>query len=203
MPRIWEQQTRVIELPHTGMAVQTDLADAATNPHPFNKWEEAHRLALWALSHDYGRKELSFSGPLYSRMKIQGHEAIMNFKYDDEDLLARNGGPLKGFAIAGEDRKWYPAQARVEKQVYYNYFGEPSSQPRPAQDGAEKKQPVNRSFHGRHVLCRVFVSASEVSNPVAVRYAFTEWPDCNLVNGSGLPASPFRTDDWPLTPEEK
>jgi len=38
-----------------------------------------------------------------------------------------------------------------------------------------------------------------VPNPVAVRYAWADNPACNLANGAGLPASPFRTDDWPWT----
>jgi hypothetical protein len=42
----------------------------------------------------------------------------------------------------------------------------------------------------------VVISSSEVSRPVAVRYAWSADPDCNLFNEAGLPASPFRTDDW-------
>jgi sialate O-acetylesterase len=41
------------------------------------------------------------------------------------------------------------------------------------------------------------VSASGVSQPVAVRYAWASYPFCNLYNGAGLPAGPFRTDDFP------
>ena len=43
----------------------------------------------------------------------------------------------------------------------------------------------------------VIVSSDQVKRPVAVRYAWGDSPECNLVNGVGLPASPFRTDDWP------
>jgi sialate O-acetylesterase len=42
------------------------------------------------------------------------------------------------------------------------------------------------------------VSSAEVAQPVAVRYAWKDWPDYSLANGAGLPASPFRTDDWPV-----
>ncbi|WP_291861928.1 sialate O-acetylesterase [Marinilabilia sp.] len=45
----------------------------------------------------------------------------------------------------------------------------------------------------------VIVQADEVSNPVAVRYAWANNPDCNLINKEGLPAVPFRTDHWPAT----
>ncbi|MDB5014051.1 MAG: 9-O-acetylesterase [Daejeonella sp.] len=43
---------------------------------------------------------------------------------------------------------------------------------------------------------QIIVSSDEVANPVAVRYAWANNPVCNLINGAGLPASPFRTDDW-------
>jgi sialate O-acetylesterase len=50
----------------------------------------------------------------------------------------------------------------------------------------------------------VVVSHPEVPNPVAVRYAWANNPECNLYNGAGLPAVPFRTDDWPgITVEAK
>ncbi|MEW6193559.1 MAG: sialate O-acetylesterase [Bacteroidota bacterium] len=44
----------------------------------------------------------------------------------------------------------------------------------------------------------VIVSSSEVPRPAAVRYAWSINPVCNLYNSAGLPASPFRTDDWPV-----
>ena len=50
---------------------------------------------------------------------------------------------------------------------------------------------------------RVFVSSSEVSKPVAVRYAWAKYPTCNLYNKEGLPATPFRTDDWPGVTQSK
>ncbi|MEA4975656.1 MAG: sialate O-acetylesterase [Paludibacter sp.] len=46
------------------------------------------------------------------------------------------------------------------------------------------------------VANEVIVSCKEVENPVAVRYAWAANPVCNLINTEGLPASPFRTDDW-------
>jgi len=45
---------------------------------------------------------------------------------------------------------------------------------------------------------KVIVSSPDVPQPVAVRYAWSENPDCNPYNGAGLPASPFRTDAWPV-----
>lgn len=49
----------------------------------------------------------------------------------------------------------------------------------------------------------VVVSSPEVPHPIAIRYAWSDNPKCNLVNGDGLPAGPFRTDDWPLTTEHR
>jgi sialate O-acetylesterase len=49
----------------------------------------------------------------------------------------------------------------------------------------------------------VKVWSPQVSHPVAVRYAWANSPTCNLYNGSGLPAAPFRTDDFPLTTQNK
>ena len=47
------------------------------------------------------------------------------------------------------------------------------------------------------------VTAAEVSKPVALRYAFLNFPECTIYNGAGLPALPFRTDDWPVRPLEQ
>ena len=49
---------------------------------------------------------------------------------------------------------------------------------------------------------KVIVSSADVEQPVAVRYAWSNFPMCNLKNGAGLPASPFRTDDWPTGPPQ-
>ena len=50
---------------------------------------------------------------------------------------------------------------------------------------------------------RVVIWSREVTEPVAVRYAWTSDPQCNLYNREGLPASPFRTDDWPIPAPEQ
>ena len=53
-----------------------------------------------------------------------------------------------------------------------------------------------RTLRKLDVKAKVIVSSAEVPKPVAVRYAWQDWPECNLVNAAGLPASPFRTDEW-------
>jgi sialate O-acetylesterase len=171
--RVRMAQSRCLTIPHTGMAVAIDLADA-DNPddiHPKNKQDVGERLARWALAKDYGRKDVVCSGPLYKEMKVEGDRIRIVFdstgsgltaasKIGRAPILADPQGRLQGFAIAGEDRKWVWADATI--------------------DGAS-----------------VLVASPAVPKPVAVRYAFTMNPaKANLYNKDGLPASPFRTDDW-------
>ncbi len=153
-----EAQLMTLALPNTGMAVIIDIGEA-NDIHPKNKQDVGKRLALWALARSYG-KELVCSGPIYKSMKIEGEKIILHFDHVGVGLVAGPDEPLKGFAIAGADRKFVWADAKI--------------------DGDS-----------------VVVSSDEVSAPVAVRYAWADNPVCNLYNKEGLPASPFRTDDWP------
>ncbi len=153
-----EAQLMTLDLPNTGMAVIIDIGDAE-DIHPKNKQDVGKRLALWALARSYG-KRLVYSGPLYKSMEIKGNEIILSFKHVGGGLVAGGDGPLKGFAIAGADRKFVWADAKIDDD-------------------------------------KVVVGSGEVSEPVAVRYAWADNPVCNLYNKEGLPASPFRTDDWP------
>jgi len=45
----------------------------------------------------------------------------------------------------------------------------------------------------------VEVSSAQVKKPVAVRYGWVNFPLCNLYGGNGMPATPFRTDDFPMS----
>jgi sialate O-acetylesterase len=151
-----EAQRMTLAERQTGMAVTIDIGEA-DDIHPRNKQDVGHRLALQALARTYGRKVV-FSGPSFRKMEVSGAEARLSF--DHAEGLAARGETLRGFAVAGEDRHFVWAQARIDGQA-------------------------------------VVVSSPEVEKPVAVRYGWADNPDCNLVNGAGLPASPFRTDDWP------
>jgi len=153
-----EAQLMALQLPSTGMAVAIDIGNPK-DIHPRNKQEVGRRLALTALAKVYG-KNIEYSGPMYRGMSIEGGAIRLRFDHVDGGLLAMGGGPLKGFTIAGEDRKFVPAEAVIEGET-------------------------------------VVVRSPEVAHPVAVRYAWAINPTCNLYNKAGLPASPFRTDDWP------
>lgn len=154
-----EAQTMTLSLPNTGMAVTTDIGNAK-DIHPRNKQDVGKRLALVALHHTYG-KQVEFSGPVYQSMKLTGKEVAVSFTHDEGLRTRGQADMLAGFEIAGEDHKFYRANARIQ---------------------------------GRQVI----LTAPEVTVPVAVRYA---WADdagvANLFNQSGLPAVPFRTDNWP------
>jgi sialate O-acetylesterase len=155
-----EAQLMTLSLPNTGMAVTIDIGEA-NDIHPKNKLDAGKRLALAARHAAYGEKDVVFSGPAYRKdsLQVDGRKARVRFDHVGGGLVAR-GGKLKGFAIAGKDRKFVWATARIEGDS-------------------------------------VFVSSREVAEPVAVRYGWANNPDCNLYNEEGLPASPFRTDDWP------
>jgi sialate O-acetylesterase len=109
-----EAQTLTANQPHNGQALAIDLADA-DNPgdiHPRNKQDVGHRLELVALAKSYG-KSVDYSGPEYVSSKVNGHEVHLKFKFAD-GMSAKGGEPLKGFQIAGEDKKWHWADAKIE-----------------------------------------------------------------------------------------
>jgi sialate O-acetylesterase len=153
-----EAQLMALELPATGLAVTIDIGDT-WDIHPKNKQDVGHRLALWALGTTYG-KDLVYSGPLYESMAKDGTRVRVKFKHTGSGLVAKGKEELKGFAVAGVDKKFYWAEAKIEDDT-------------------------------------VLVWSDKVPEPVAVRYAWASNPGCNLYNKEGLPASPFRTDDWP------
>ena len=155
-PLVREAMLKTLALPKTGMAITIDIGEEK-DIHPKNKQDVGRRLAAWALGTVYGQK-VSTSGPLPGGHQVRGSEVVLSFRHTDGGLTAK-GGELKGFVIAGADKQWKPATARIEGD-------------------------------------KVIVSSADVKQPLAARYAWENWPTCNLYNGTGLPASPFRTDDW-------
>ncbi len=155
-PAVREAMLKTLALKDTGMAITIDIGEEK-DIHPKNKQDVGRRLAAWALGTVYGQK-VATSGPLPAGHQVRGSEVLLSFKHTDGGLVAK-GGELKGFVVAGEDKQWKSARARIEGD-------------------------------------KVIVSSADVKQPVAARYAWENWPTCNLYNGAGLPASPFRTDDW-------
>jgi len=114
LPALWEAQVATLKIPHTGMAVVTDLVDNIKDIHPQNKLDVGNRLALWALAKTYGKKDLVYSGPLYKSMKIEGNKIRLEFAHVGGGLMSRDGKPLSEFEVAGEDGKFVPAEAVID-----------------------------------------------------------------------------------------
>ena len=168
--------TRAID--QCGMACIIDLGEAE-DVHPVRKREVGERLARLALANDYGKKIVA-DGPRFESCQVQNGRIVISFtdvagglriipsgdfaeaRYGtlNERVQKAESGVLSGFQIAGPDKVWHWAEARIEGD-------------------------------------KVVVSSPEVPQPLAVRYAWSVNPVCNLFNSEGLPAWPFRTDDWP------
>ena len=102
-------------IPNSGMAVTMDIATIG-NIHPPDKISIGNRLALWAFAKDYGVKGITFSGPLYKSMKIEGSAIRISFDYAKNGLEAK-GGALTYFEIAGSDGKFVPAIAMIQRNT--------------------------------------------------------------------------------------
>lgn len=161
LAELWEAQLQTLRLPNTGMAVITDIGNIK-DIHPTNKQEVGRRLALWALAKIHG-KQVVYSGPLYESCVVEGNKIRIKFQHADDGLVCK-GDRLTHFTIAGEDKKFVPAEAVI--------------------DGST-----------------VVVSSPQVAKPVAVRFAWEDTAEPNLFNKAGLPASPFRTDQFPMVTE--
>jgi sialate O-acetylesterase len=154
-----EAQLKTLSVPNTAMAVTIDIGEW-NDIHPLDKLDVGRRLALAAEHLAYGDKSVVDSGPVFESMNIKGNKAVLSFTHTGGGLESKGGGGLLSFAIAGVDRKFVWANARIEKN-------------------------------------QVVVWNATVPHPVAVRYAWADNPEgANLRNKEGLPASPFRTDDW-------
>ncbi len=166
-----ESQGATLSVSNTAQAVIIDIGEAE-DIHPKNKQDVGYRLGLAARALAYG-EDIVYSGPEYRDHSVDGGRVLLGFDHVGGGLTAverpteapraeghASADRLTGFAIAGADRKFVWADARI--------LGD-----------------------------QVIVSSPRVPRPVAVRYAWADNPDtANLFNVEGLPASPFRTDNW-------
>ena len=108
-----ESQAAALALPHTGMATAIDVGDAV-DIHPRDKRTLGHRLAALAL-HELGLRATPASGPRLIGHEARGGTFHLRFGGAAGGLhTARAGEPLRGFFLAGADRRWMPAEARFE-----------------------------------------------------------------------------------------
>jgi sialate O-acetylesterase len=164
-----EAQLKTLSLTNTGMAVIIDVGEPTTI-HPHDKVDVGLRLALAAKHLAYGQN-LVYSGPIYDSMKVEGNKIRLTFK-DTGSGLQMSAPPWTPTGV--------PAPAPTELTGF-------------AVAGADKNWVwAKAQIDGNTVV----VSSDQVASPVAVRYGWANNPPCNLYNKEGLPASPFRTDDW-------
>ncbi|WP_315814677.1 sialate O-acetylesterase [Paraflavitalea speifideaquila] len=158
VPYLREAQDKAQTLiSNSGMVVCMDAGDQRTI-HPANKLIVSKRLAYWALANTYDREGIVYQGPVYKSMKIVADTAKIAFN-NAPNGLTTYGKDLVNFEVAGSDKVFYPANAKITNEGIYLF-------------------------------------SPQVKGPAAVRYAFKDWPEGELFNTDGLPAAPFRTDDW-------
>ena len=106
-----EAQTMTLKLPKTGMTVTTDIGNP-DDIHPTNKQDVGKRLALNALKVAYNHSK-TVQSPMYKSVQFTDNKSIVTFENLGSNLMIK-GSELKGFEIAGADKKFYYAQAKIE-----------------------------------------------------------------------------------------
>lgn len=106
-----ESQTLALKLPNTGQAVITDLGEAH-DIHPKDKQNVAKRLARWALAKDY-KYEIVHRSPQFKASQRNGSKLILHFEYVGGGLDTFDVRTPIGFTIAGEDKIFHPAKAKI------------------------------------------------------------------------------------------
>jgi sialate O-acetylesterase len=161
-----EAQLKTLGIQATGMAVITDIGDSA-DIHPTNKKDVGIRLSLAARKIAY-TEQLVYSGPIFKRMKVKGNVIEISFDHVGAGLIGhRPGNDQTTPAI--ETLKGFGIAGADGKFVW-----------------------AEAHIEGDKVL----VTAKGIENPVALRYNWADNPLGTLYNKEGLPASPFRTDDF-------
>ena len=168
---VWvrDAQTRCLEIPHTGQAITIDAGEEK-DIHPRNKFIVGNRLALWALANDYG-KNVTFASPVMKSVQYMEGKAIVRFDNVDQGLMVGKLNDRQVDRVENGELKRFAIAGQDRKFCW----------------GTARIVDNNT----------VEIESPNVPEPVAVRYAWQMNPEgCNLYNSAGLPATPFRTDDW-------
>jgi len=180
-----EAQSMALKLPNTGQSVLIDVGEKG-DIHPRNKQTPGDRLAIIALANKYGRK-IPFSGPVFQSKKIEGDKIRLKFSHTDGGLVAK---PLPDtINVKSMDKK--TGKGITEPLVRKS----PNSELEGFAIRGEDKTWVwaDAKIDGDSVV----VWSDKVPKPLDVRYAWADYPVCNLYNKADLPACPFRTDEDP------
>lgn len=163
-----EQQFRASQIiPNSSLVCTNDLVYPyeTTQIHPTQKRQVGERLAFTALSRDYGFETIQYKSSSYKDMTIKNDTIFIHTQ--DNYWCDAPFEQMKGFEIAGEDKVFYPAEARHFWQPGGGYWDE-----------------------------AIIVTSPQVKKPVAVRYCFRNFQIGNVKNGGNMPLFPFRTDKW-------
>ena len=165
-----EQQFRASQIiPNSSLVCTNDLVYPyeTTQIHPTQKRQVGERLAFTALSRDYGFETIQYKSSSYKDMTIKNDTIFIHTQ--DNYWCDAPFEQMKGFEIAGEDKVFYPAEARHFWQPGGGYWDE-----------------------------AIIVTSPQVKKPVAVRYCFRNFQIGNVKNGGNMPLFPFRTDKWEI-----
>jgi sialate O-acetylesterase len=108
-----EAQLNVLDVPHTAMVVAIDLGEW-NDIHPGNKKPIGDRLALAARAIAYGERDVVYSGPVYRSHEVEGNRIWINFTGVGTGLISIDGASLTQFEVAGADKKFVWAKAKIE-----------------------------------------------------------------------------------------
>jgi sialate O-acetylesterase len=108
-----EAQTKTLALANTGMVLTSDLVDNINDIHPKMKKEVGERLADLALAETYHQQSNAYKISMYKNMQIEKNKVRINFSNAENGLMSK--GPLTEFYIAGEDKIFKPAEAKIDK----------------------------------------------------------------------------------------
>ena len=106
------------KIPGSGMAVTMDVGEENVI-HPAEKELVGERLAYWALNKTYGHEAFGCRGPELRSMTVSNGKAVLKFDYAPNGLSFFGNEP-SGFEIAGEDRIFHPAHARIVPAFWGN-----------------------------------------------------------------------------------
>lgn len=109
-----EAQAETLDVPGTGMVVTTDIGGDTADIHPRNKKEVGFRLARLALLEVY-HKNIAAHSPSVSSMHIEKDRIVVTFKHTSG--LMQEGKTVTGFFIAGNDGIFYPAEAKIDRNM--------------------------------------------------------------------------------------
>ena len=115
---LWAQQyAAAAGTPGTALVNTVDTPpDEQSDYHPSTKDFIGERLALAALNRAYGMKKIAYSGPVFEGIRHSGRSLLVSFRHA-AGLQTKDGKVPLGFEIAGADRRFVPADARIEGGV--------------------------------------------------------------------------------------